>query len=143
MNQVSQELRLENKVLRDELMQMKLEMKHCLEKIEGPMKSQLETEKMRCLQLQQELCLASKSMAMNQDSHNRELNALKMQLCVACSNMNELNSMNRRLKEEMSSLDGMCSKLEEDLIKQKLGEAETIKRLTRRRMEQDESEFVL
>lgn len=134
-DKIGQELRLENKILKDELMQVQLELKHCLEKIEGPIKSQLETEKMRCVQLENELNFTSKNMLVNQDAHMREMNALKLQLCMACSNINELNSINRRLKGEMTSLDGKCLKLEDDLMKQKISEAETIKLLTKRRVE--------
>lgn len=134
-DKIGQELRLENKILKDELMQMKLEMKHCLEKIEGPVKSQLETEKMKCVQLENELNFASQNMMINQDTHMREMNALKLQLCIACSNINELNSINRRLKGEMATLDNKCLKLEDDLMKQKISEAETIKLLTKRRGE--------
>lgn len=61
------------------------------------------------------------------------MNQLKLQLCCACTNITELNQMNQRLKDEMSQLDCLCQKLEDDLIKQKVNEAETIKRLTSRK----------
>lgn len=61
------------------------------------------------------------------------MNQLKMQLCCACTNITELNQMNQRLKDEMSQLDCLCQKLEDDLMKQKINEAETIKRLTNRK----------
>lgn len=129
---ISQELRVENNMLKSEMMELKLELKHCLEKVEGPMKQRLETEKSKCIQLQQELSQASQNMMVNQDAYLREMNALKMQLCCACSNMNELSTMNKRLKTELDALDCMCTKLEDDLVKQKLSEAETIKRLKKR-----------
>lgn len=131
-DKISQELKLENKQLKSELMEMKLELKHCLEKIEGPMQHKLETEKCKCILLQQELNKASQNMLINQDTYMREMNSLKLQLCMACSNMTELNTINKRLKDELNSLDCMCVKLEEDLIKQKLSEAETIRRLSKR-----------
>lgn len=129
---ISEGLKLENKMLKSELMELKLELKHCLEKIQGPMQQRLEIEKSKCLQLQQELSQASQNMMMNQDVYLKEMNAMKMQLCVACSNMTELSTINNRLKGELDALDCMCSKLEDDLVKQKLSEAETIKRLKKR-----------
>ncbi|XP_030751499.1 uncharacterized protein LOC115879012 isoform X3 [Sitophilus oryzae] len=134
---VSQELRLENNILKSELMDMKLELKHCLEKVEGPMKQKLQNEKLKCEQLQSELKNASKNMLINQDTYQREMNQLKIQLCCACNSIAELNQMNSRLKDEMSQLDCLCAKLEDDLIKQKLNEAETIKRLTNRKPDFD------
>ncbi|XP_048525691.1 uncharacterized protein LOC109538912, partial [Dendroctonus ponderosae] len=132
-DKISRELRLENQILKAELQDMKLELKHCLEKVEGPMKLKLETEKQKCECLQQDLQMASKNMLVNQDAYSREMNQLKLQLCCACTNITELNQMNQRLKDEMSQLDCLCQKLEDDLIKQKVNEAETIKRLTSRK----------
>nr|XP_023015414.1 uncharacterized protein LOC111504927 isoform X1 [Leptinotarsa decemlineata] len=129
---ITDELRLENQILKSELMELKYEMKQCLEKVEGPMKQKLQTERCKYAQLQQELNKTSENMAASQDSYMREMNALKLQLCVACSNMTDLNAINNRLKEEMKSLDCMCSKLEDDLLKQKLNEAETIRMLAKR-----------
>ncbi|ENN76003.1 hypothetical protein YQE_07383, partial [Dendroctonus ponderosae] len=129
-DKISRELRLENQILKAELQDMKLELKHCLEKVEGPMKQKLETEKQKCECLQQDLQMASKNML---DAYSREMNQLKLQLCCACTNITELNQMNQRLKDEMSQLDCLCQKLEDDLIKQKVNEAETIKRLTSRK----------
>lgn len=45
--------------------------------------------------------------------------------------------MNQRLHDEMAQLDCLCQKLEDDLIKQKVNEAETIKRLTSRKYSGD------
>ena len=45
--------------------------------------------------------------------------------------------MNSRIKTEMQELDCLCAKLEDDLVKQKLDEAETIKRLTSRKLKGD------
>lgn len=140
---LSQELKLENSMLKGDLMQLKLDLKHCLERVEGPMKQQLETENLKCVQLQQELTQASQSMLMSQDVYLREMNALKMQLCLACSNMTELSTMNQRLKSELDALDCICVKLEDDLVKQKLSEAETIKRLKKRLPPKGESKFFI
>ncbi|KAG5889417.1 hypothetical protein JTB14_032751 [Gonioctena quinquepunctata] len=134
---ITDELKLENQILKSELMEMKFELKHCLEKIEGPMKQKLQTEKSKYAQLQQELTRTSENMAACQDCCMKEMNALKMQLCAACSNITDLNNINDRLKEEMKSLDCMCSKLEDDLLKQKLNEADTIRLLTKRNSKLD------
>lgn len=67
-DKISRELRLENKVLKSELEGLKLELKHCLEKVEGPMKQQLQTEKMKCENLQKDLQVASKNMVISQVS---------------------------------------------------------------------------
>lgn len=67
-DKISRELRLENKVLKSELDGLKLELKHCLEKVEGPMKQQLQTEKMKCENLQKDLQSASKNMVISQVS---------------------------------------------------------------------------
>lgn len=131
-DKIGKELKLENCLLKSQVMELKLDLKHCLEKVEGPMKQQLETEKCKCMQLQDELTKASQNMAINEDVYLREMNSLKMQLCMACSNMTELSTMNQRLKNELDALDSMCVKLEDDLIKQKLSEAETLKRLKKR-----------
>ncbi|CAH1132886.1 unnamed protein product [Ceutorhynchus assimilis] len=130
---ISRELHLENEILKSELVEMKLELKHCLEKIEGPMKLKLHTEKKKCENLHRELQDASKNILLNQDAHARDMNQLKLQLCCACTNITDLNQMNQRLKDEMTNLDCLCQKLEDDLIKQKLNEAETIKRITARK----------
>lgn len=140
-DRISKELKLENCMLKSQVMELKLDLKHCLEKVEGPMKQQLETEKCKCMQLQDELTAASQNMAINQDVYLREMNSLKMQLCMACSNMTELSTMNHRLKNELDALDSMCIKLEDDLVKQKLSEAETIKRLKRRLPSNCQSKF--
>lgn len=129
---ISQELKIENGILKSEMMELKLELKHCLEKVEGPMKQRLETERSKCIQLQKNLNETSENMISNQDVYLREMNSLKMQLCAACSNMTELSTINKRLKNELDALDCMCTKLEDDLVKQKLSEAETIKRLKKR-----------
>ncbi|VEN34463.1 unnamed protein product [Callosobruchus maculatus] len=129
---VRQELKLENQELKAELMEMKMQLKHTLEKIEGPMKKKLEYEQAKCRKLQQELEETATTMMLSQDQYGKEMDNLKMQLCCACSNMNELNTINSRLKDELNSLDCMCAKLEDDLVKQKLNEAETIKRLAKR-----------
>lgn len=130
---ISNELKLENKTLKNELLEMKMELKHCLDRIEGPMLNNLETEKCKCMQLKEELSHQSQNMMVNQDTYMREMNSLKMQLCLACSNMAELNSINTKLKSELRSLDAMCAKLEDDLVKQKLNEAETLRLLSRRK----------
>lgn len=65
-DKISRELRLENQMLKTELMDMKVELKHCLEKVEGPMKHKLLTEKQKCECLQKELQEASKNMLINQ-----------------------------------------------------------------------------
>ncbi|KAL1516635.1 hypothetical protein ABEB36_000520 [Hypothenemus hampei] len=141
---IGRELRLENQILKTELLNMKLELKHCLEKVEGPMKQQLQTEKFKCENLQKQLQETSKNMAMSKEAYSHEMNELKMQLCCACNNITELNQMNRRLNDEMAHLDCLCQKLEDDLLKQKVSEAETIKRLTSRKFaestQQSESE---
>lgn len=65
-DKISRELRLENQILKAELEDMKLELRHCLEKVEGPMKQKLETEKQKCECLQKDLQIASKNMLVNQ-----------------------------------------------------------------------------
>lgn len=65
-DKISRELRLENQMLKSELMDMKVELKHCLEKVEGPMKHKLLTEKQKCECLQRELQETSKNMLLNQ-----------------------------------------------------------------------------
>ncbi|XP_057671946.1 uncharacterized protein LOC130903723 isoform X2 [Diorhabda carinulata] len=132
LERVARELKTENKVLKSELLEMKLELKHALEKVEGPMRSKLEAEKSRCEQLQQELQKASFDMKLSHDTFIKESEDLKKQLSYACSNKNHLEAINRRLRDEMVVLDELCGKLEEDLVNQKLNEAETLKRLTRR-----------
>ncbi|CAH1959903.1 unnamed protein product [Acanthoscelides obtectus] len=126
------ELKLENQELKAELMEMKMQLKHTLEKIEGPMKKKLEYEQAKCRKLQQDLEETSTTMMLSQDQYGKEMDNLKMQLCCACANMTELNTINTRLKDELNSLDCICAKLEDDLVKQKLNEAETIKRLAKR-----------
>ncbi|XP_050300880.1 uncharacterized protein LOC126739300 isoform X2 [Anthonomus grandis grandis] len=132
-NKISKELRLENQILKNELEDMKLELKHCIEKVEGPMKMKLQVEKQKCECLQNELQDASNNMMINKTTYEKEMNQLKLQLCCACTNITELNEMNQRLKNDMNQLDCLCQKLEDDLIKQKVDEAETIKRLTNRK----------
>lgn len=113
-----------------EMLEMKLDLKHTLEKVQGPMRLKLEAEKSRCEHLQKQLQKASQNMAVSEENYIRDMNNLKMQLCLACNNMDELESVNKKLKEEMNLMDGLCAKLEDDLMQQKLNEAETIRRLT-------------
>ncbi|CAG9859511.1 unnamed protein product [Phyllotreta striolata] len=126
-------LKSENAALKNEIMEMRLDLKHTLEKVQGPMRLKLEAEKSRCHQLQQELQKAFQNMVVSEENYLREMNVLKKQLCMAGTNMDELEQMNKKLKEEMNIMDMLCAKLEDDLIQQKLNEAETIKRLTHKK----------
>ncbi|CAH1105943.1 unnamed protein product [Psylliodes chrysocephalus] len=130
LERITRQLKNENNLLKSEMLEMKLDLKHTLEKVQGPMRLKLEAEKSRCEHLQKQLQKASQNMAVSEENYIRDMNNLKMQLCLACNNMDELESVNKKLKEEMNLMDGLCAKLEDDLMQQKLNEAETIRRLT-------------
>ncbi|XP_072382415.1 uncharacterized protein [Diabrotica undecimpunctata] len=134
LERITSELKTENRILKSELLEMRLELKHALEKVEGPMRSKLEAEKFRCEQLQQELHRASHDMELSKDAFIKESHKLKTQLFEATTNMTQLEAINQRLRNEMEVLDGLCAKLEEDLVNQKVNEAETLKRITQRKL---------
>jgi hypothetical protein len=123
------ELKLENFLLKNELKDMRLEVRQYLERMEGPMQYKIESERYKCIQLEQKLEEAAKELANIQEFYQKEINSLKMQLCTANTNIYNLTAVNEQLKEDLQTCQQKCSKLEEDLIRQKISEAETIKSL--------------
>ncbi|XP_044252774.1 uncharacterized protein LOC123003818 isoform X2 [Tribolium madens] len=123
------ELKLENFLLKNELKDMRLEVRQYLERMEGPMQFKIETERYKCFQLEQKLEEAQKEQAQLQEFYQKEINSLKMQLCTANTNIYNLTTTNEQLVETLQAFQNKCAKLEEDLIRQKISEAETIKSL--------------
>ncbi|XP_015833907.1 uncharacterized protein LOC658548 isoform X2 [Tribolium castaneum] len=123
------ELKLENFLLKNELKDMRLEVRQYLERMEGPMQFKIESERYKCFQLEQKLEEAAKEQANIQEFYQKEINSLKMQMCTANTNIYNLTATNEQLMEALQGYQSKCVKLEEDLIRQKISEAETIKSL--------------
>lgn len=123
------ELKLENFLLKNELKDMRLEVRQYLERMEGPMQFKIESERYKCLQLDHKLEEAAKELANVQEFFQKEINSFKMQLCTANKKIYHLTEVNEQLTAKLQTYQNKCSKLEEDLIRQKISEAETIKSL--------------
>ncbi|XP_049819930.1 uncharacterized protein LOC109603205 isoform X2 [Aethina tumida] len=129
---ISQDLKLENVLLRNDLEDMKLELKQTLETLQGPMQHKLLEEQVKCLKLEEELEQTQKTMEAKEKDSNKEMQELRMELYCTTNNIDQLNEHNEKLKCELSNLSKMCAKLEEDLVKQKVMEADTIRLLTKK-----------
>ncbi|RZC40488.1 uncharacterized protein BDFB_004867, partial [Asbolus verrucosus] len=123
------ELKLENFLLKNELKEMRLEVRQYLERMEGPMQFKIESERYKCLQLEQKLEQAAKELADTQDLYQKEINSLKMQLCTANTNNYNLATINDKLGEDTAFFKNKCAELQDDLVRQKISEAETLKRM--------------
>lgn len=118
----------ENKRLTDELKDLKLEMKQCIENIEGPITRQIEKEKNRNKSLENQLLNMTKNAASIQQTLTSETEELKYQLDDVCKELSAVAAVNGNLQKELSSRQSKCKELEQALIDQKLAEAESLKK---------------
>ncbi|KAL3284544.1 hypothetical protein HHI36_018702 [Cryptolaemus montrouzieri] len=125
-NRMAEGMEEENKNLKNELENLKLELKHCFERVEGPLRRSLEEQKDKCLKMEKELKDFQTKMASKEDGYLKEINEIKAKLCQACCTMVDLNTVNSKLKDDLNSLQNKCEGLEDDLLKQQLREAENI-----------------
>lgn len=125
---LSNNLLEENKRITDELKDLKLEMKQCIEKIEGPISRQIEKEKIKNKNLENELLRLTKDAVSLQQSIAAETDDLRYQLSDACRELSAVSAVNSKLKDELSSQKSKRIELEGELIDQKLAEAEKLKR---------------
>lgn len=119
----------ENKRLSDELEDLKLEMRQCVEKVEGPIARQIEKERNRNRCLENELLKMTKNIAALQQNFAAESTDLKLQLDNKCKDLSDLEAANKQLQMEIYVEKCNRGELEEALINQKLSEAETLKKM--------------
>lgn len=123
------DLKLENFLLKNELKEMRLEVRQYIERMEGPLQFKIESERYKCQQLELKLEAAAQETAKMQEFYQKEINSLKMELCTANTNIYNLNTSRDQLLIEVQEFKTKCAKLEESLILQKISEAETLKSL--------------
>lgn len=121
-----EELRDENIKLKNEIEDLKIELKHCLERVEGPLRHTLANERQKSTKLQHEIDNLEQCMCIQKENHLKEINAIKTELCTACCTLVDLSNANARLKSDLQLMENKCKDLEEELLKQKLREAESI-----------------
>ncbi|GJQ67657.1 hypothetical protein Trydic_g16487 [Trypoxylus dichotomus] len=126
---VNQQLEYDNKLLEEELEQVKNDIKHIHDTIEEPMKQELETEKCKCLNLEEKIQKRSTEITTKKTAQQNKLSFLKRQLQSANQNLHNLHIVNKRLKEELCMLNGKCNELQTDLINQKISEIHTFSRI--------------
>lgn len=111
---------LENKRLTDELLDLKLEMKYCIEKVEGPISRQIEKEKCKNAQLEKQLMNTTRNSFQAQQSCLAENNVLKSHFQDACNSLRDVNNLNEKLKAELCELKCLCKELQDEIVQQKL-----------------------
>ncbi|XP_044754599.1 uncharacterized protein LOC123313686 [Coccinella septempunctata] len=116
----------ENKKLRNEIQDLRLELKHCFERVEGPLRRSLEDQRDKCFKLENQLKDLQVGAKMKEDSYMKQINEVKAKLCQACCTMVDLNNVNAKLKNDLDFLQNKCATLEDELLKQQLKEAENI-----------------
>ncbi|KAK9885764.1 hypothetical protein WA026_013635 [Henosepilachna vigintioctopunctata] len=116
----------ENRKLKNELEDLRLELKHCFERVEGPLRRSLENQREKCADMEKKLKNFQEKMTNKEDNYLKEINEIKAKLCQACCTMVDLNKVNSRLKNDLVSLENKCLSLEDELVKQQLKEAENI-----------------
>ncbi|XP_045462172.1 uncharacterized protein LOC123672202 [Harmonia axyridis] len=116
----------ENKKLRNELEDLRLELKHCFERVEGPLRRSLEDQRDKCAKLESDIKDLQVKSKMKEDFYLKQINEVKAKLCQACCTMVDLNSVNSKLKNDLCCLTNKCTSLEDDLLKQQMKEAENI-----------------
>ncbi|KAK9745017.1 hypothetical protein QE152_g7326 [Popillia japonica] len=130
LTRINEELENNNKMLADELKEVKNEIKHIQETIEEPMRRELENEKCKCLNLEEKIHKRATDIAVKQSAQQRKVYLLQRQVQSANQSLNDLHIVNKRLKEELCMLNCRCNELQTDLINQKISEVHTISRLT-------------
>ncbi|KAF2883490.1 hypothetical protein ILUMI_22663 [Ignelater luminosus] len=126
---LSEKLKEENIRLNDELKDVKLELKQCMERLQGPISRELDKERRRSQQLENELEYASQKIATKENSYLKEMNDMQKQLNCTCKNLCELNSANEELRKEMRVLQCKYNELQGELIKQKISEGLTLQKM--------------
>lgn len=128
----------ENQRLTDELQDLKLEMKQCMEKINGPINRQIEKEKTKNKSLEKELVEVIKDSTFLRQTLTTESDELKQQLEDASRKLSEASALNKQLQDAIAAQKTRCEELGEALIDQKLAEAEMLKELKSARNRQSQ-----
>ncbi|KAF5290297.1 hypothetical protein FQR65_LT11631 [Abscondita terminalis] len=123
---MAKELLQENSCLCDELQDTKLELKHCIEKLQGPIARQMEQERRKSKTLENELKLASKEMENKDCCYSRDMCTLQKQLAETTKNLRAINALNDKLQKQMCSLSCKYKQLQKELINHKINEARTL-----------------
>lgn len=119
----------ENNRLTGELNSLKEEMKLYIEKIKGPIARQIEKEKSKNKCLENEIAKIHKSTDDMKQSFAFEIKELKNKLSNIRQELSLISAVNSKLEEELASQNSRCKELEEALVKQKQGEIEIFRTL--------------
>lgn len=142
-SEITNSLLEENQRLTDELQDLKLEMKQCMEKIDGPITRQIEKEKTRNKNLEKELVEVIKESTFLRQTLTTECDQLKGQLDDASRKLSAASALNKQLQDAIAAQKTRCEELGEALIDQKLAEAEMLRELKSARNRQSQpSNFV-
>ncbi|KAK5640383.1 hypothetical protein RI129_011194 [Pyrocoelia pectoralis] len=125
----TQKLLDDNARLSDELEDVKLELKHCMEKFQGPLTRTLDQERRRSQQLENDLKAANEAMATKECCYREDMCCLKNHLAEVMQNLADMTRQNENVQRQSCSLGRKYKDLQRDLISQKLNEARTLERL--------------
>lgn len=126
---INNTLLAENNRLTNELKDLRLEMKRCIEKIKGPITREIEKErsKNKCLENEIErICKSTEDMKQNFASETKDL---KSKLSKIHQELSLISAVNSKLEEELVTQNCKCRELEEALTKQMEAEAGIYKTL--------------
>lgn len=126
---INNTLLAENNRLTNELKDLKLEMKRCIEKIKGPITREIEKErsKNKCLENEIErICNSTEDMKQSFASETKDL---KSKLSKIHQELSLISAVNGKLEEELVTQNCKCRELEEALTKQKEAEADIYRTL--------------
>lgn len=126
---MTKQLMEENRRLCEELQDAKLELQECTARLQGPIADQLERERRRSRDLEDELKQTTKSIEDKTCGYSQDVYKLKEQLNLTTKNLTDLGMANENLKREMNQLKCKYTEIQQDLINQKLSEAHTLERL--------------
>ncbi|KAK4873357.1 hypothetical protein RN001_015386 [Aquatica leii] len=126
---MTKELLEENTCLCDQLQEAKMELKQCVQKLQGPIATHMEQEKRKSVQLQNDLKLASEEIKNKDCCYNQDVCELQKKLGETTENLAAINALNETLQREMCSLSRKYKELQKDLINQKINEAHTLERV--------------
>ncbi|KAB0792693.1 hypothetical protein PPYR_14652 [Photinus pyralis] len=122
-------LQEENARIAGELEDVKLELKHCMEKYHGPMTRTLEQERRRSQQLENDLKATAEEMSTKECCYREDMCCLKSQMEELAQSLAEVTQQNENLQRQLCSMGRKYKDLQRDLISQKINEARTLERL--------------
>ncbi|XP_044740727.1 COP1-interactive protein 1 [Chrysoperla carnea] len=129
----------ENTCIKDELTNAKNEWHHIKDNLEGACHVEMERLRKKIRSLQDDLDISTKVIEDTEESYQKEISILKIQLQKLNKELLHLDITNSELRELITQLETRISELQTNLLEQRLQSDRTIKNLTSELMSQREN----